>query len=349
MSYTIKIGTLCSGYDSQCIAMDKIVKLYMGRVQYELLFWAEIDKYCIQAHNALYQQWADRNIGDITKVDWDKIPMVDILFYSTPCTDISNIGMRKGMGKDSQTRSSLIWEIENAANVLKPTIMVMENVKAITNKRNIEQFKKFQKVLEDIGYTNHVVNMNAKDYQVPQNRERVFMVSIYHNIIDFTPPKPFKLLRTLDHILEKNVSPKYNLSPKMVKYLLRKKQKNIDSGRGFKWEPKNGNDIANCLITRSMHDVSDNTICIKQIGNLLDDKNPPTIKTNSCEHNNIAIVNNHFRRLTPREYFRLMDVPEDYIDKIQAAGLSDTQQYKMAGNSIVVACLYHLLQSIIIL
>lgn len=393
MSKNLKIGTLCSGYDSQCIAMDMLVNLYCGQLKYELLFWAEIDKYCIQAHNALYPQWADRNIGDITKVDWDKIPEVDILFYSTPCTDISNVGLRKGMERDSQTRSSIIWEIITCTKTLRPSIMIMENVKAITNKRNKESFEVFQKEITTLGYKNYTYIMNAKDYNVPQNRERFFMVSIHENLY-ITPEQPqkFPLYRTMGSILEDNVPDKYNLSEKMVAYLIRKIEKSIEKNRGFIWAPKTGEDIANCLTAHTAHDVTDNTIRIKQIGNLLDDKNyknptrgriydtagiaptlttcngggvevkiyqrsrgfnkgnihdiHPTITTSHCQQNNIAIINDHFRRLTPREYFRLMDVPEEYIDKIQAAGISDTQQYKMAGNSIVVACLYHLLQSI---
>lgn len=387
----LKIGTLCSGYDSQCIAMDRLVNLYCGQLKYELLFWAEIDKYCIQAHNALYPQWSDRNIGDITKVDWDKIPEVDILFYSTPCTDISNVGLRKGMEKESQTRSSLIWEIITCTKTLRPSIMIMENVKAITNKRNKEAFEQYKNELTKLGYINYTFVMNAKDYNVPQNRERVFMVSILECLYIFPdPPKKYPLYRTMESILEDNVPDKYNLSEKMVAYLLRKTEKSIEKNRGFIWAPKTGEDIANCLTAHTAHDVTDNTIRIRQIGNIIDAKfrNPqrgrfyqteqslsptlhngqkqytyiyqrsrgynkgnihdihPTITTSHCQQNNIAIINDHFRRLTPREYFRLMDVPEDYIDKIQAAGISDTQQYKMAGNSIVVACLYHLLQSI---
>lgn len=391
MSKNLKIGTLCSGYDSQCIAMDRLVNLYCGQLKYELLFWAEIDKYCIQAHNALYPQWADRNIGDITQVDWDKVPEVDILFYSTPCTDISNVGLRKGMERDSQTRSSIIWEIINYAKTVRPSIMIMENVKAITNKRNKEAFEQYKNELTKLGYINYTFVMNAKDYNVPQNRERVFMVSILEYLYIFPEtPKKFPLYRTMESILEYNVSEKYNLSEKMVAYFLRKTEKSIEKNRGFIWAPKTGEDIANCLIAHTAHDVTDNTIRIRQIGNIIDAKfrNPqrgrfyqteqslsptlhngqkqytyiyqrsrgfnkgnihdihPTITTSHCQQNNIAIINDHFRRLTPREYFRLMDVPEDYIDKIQAAGISDTQQYKMAGNSIVVACLYHLLQSI---
>lgn len=345
----LKIGTICSGYDSQCIAMDRLVDHYCGQLKYELLFWAEIDKYCIQAHNALYPQWADRNIGDITKVDWDNLPYVDVLFYSTPCSDISNVGLRKGMERNSQTRSSIIWEIITCAKTVRPSIMIMENVKAITNKRNKEAFEQYKNELTKLGYINYTFVMNAKDYNVPQNRDRVFMLSILEYLYIFPEtPKKFPLYRTMESILEDNVTEKYNLSEKMVAYLIRQigniidaKFRNPQRGRFYQTEQS---------LSPTLHNGQKQYTYIYQRsrgfnkGNILDIH--PTITTSSCEHNNIAIINDHFRRLTPREYFRLMDVTEDYIDKIQAAGISDTQQYKMAGNSIVVACLYHLLQSI---
>lgn len=346
----LTVGTLCSGYDSQCMALDRIknsLKWSFPNFEYDLLFWAEIDRYAIKAHNAVYHQYKERNIGDITQVDWHKVPKVEMLFYTTPCTDISNAGMRKGMAKDSNTRSSLIWEVERAAEILRPKIMVMENVKDITNKRNIEHFNRFKQILSGLGYTNHVVLMNAKDYMVPQNRERVFMVSIHQSVnIDFQPPKPYYYHRLLFDVLENNVDKKYLLTQKQQKRL----EKIVDSIRlDFSLQNK-VKQIANIVNTGNFSNP--------QRGRIYDSWGiAPTLNTlsggglavkiyHSGKYDGTKISVKNFRTLTPREYFRLMDVPEEYIDKIQAAGISDTQQYKMAGNSIVVACLYHLLQSI---
>ena len=80
----IRVGTLCSGYDSQCLALERLKKDY-PQFDYELMWWSDIDKYAIKAHNALFPQWLDRNLGDMTQIDWTKCEKVDLLFYSTPC------------------------------------------------------------------------------------------------------------------------------------------------------------------------------------------------------------------------------------------------------------------------
>lgn len=84
-----------SGYDSQCMALDKLKEMH-PEFDYELVGWAEIDKYAIQAHNAVYPQWEDRNYGDVSKIDWSKVPDFDLLTYSSPCQDFSNAGLQRG-------------------------------------------------------------------------------------------------------------------------------------------------------------------------------------------------------------------------------------------------------------
>lgn len=93
----IKVFTAFSGYDSQCMALDRLKNDFLG-FEYELVGWAEIDKYAIQAHNAVYPQWADRNYGDISKINWDEVPDFDLFTYSSPCQDFSNAGMQRGGG-----------------------------------------------------------------------------------------------------------------------------------------------------------------------------------------------------------------------------------------------------------
>ena len=90
---TIKAFTAFSGYDSQCLALDRL-KQYDANFDYELVGWSEIDKYAIQAHNAIYPQYADKNYGDISKIDWNDVPDFDLFTYSFPCTDISNAGQQ---------------------------------------------------------------------------------------------------------------------------------------------------------------------------------------------------------------------------------------------------------------
>lgn len=136
----IKVVTLCSGYDAQCLALDRLKRNYID-FDYELVAWAEVDKYAIQAHNALFPQWKDRNMGDITSCDWSKIKdNIDLLTYSTPCQSISSAGKQDGLKKGSGTASSIIWSVLNAIDVLRPKYLLMENVKALVSSKFIGDF-----------------------------------------------------------------------------------------------------------------------------------------------------------------------------------------------------------------
>lgn len=131
----IKVGTLCSGYDSQCMALDMLHENF-PEFTYELMFWSEIAKYACQAHDAVYPP--------LTKIDWSKVDKVDLLTYSTPCTDISNAGQQKGIEKGSGTRSSILWYTEEAIRILRPKYLLMENVSALVSKKFLPFFKEWQ-------------------------------------------------------------------------------------------------------------------------------------------------------------------------------------------------------------
>ena len=201
----LRVFTAFSGYDSQCMALDKL------GVNYELVGWSEVDKYAIQAHNAVYPQWSDRNYGDISKIDWSQVPDFDLFTYSSPCQDFSNAGLQRGGEEGSGTRSSLLWECRKAILAKKPKYLLMENVAALVSKKFLPLFNKWQAELASYGYSNFAKVLNAKDYGIPQNRERIFLVSIlgdekYHF------PKPLKLELRLKDMLEKEVDEKYYLS-----------------------------------------------------------------------------------------------------------------------------------------
>lgn len=94
----IRVFTAFSGYDSQCLALERLKRDYPN-FDYELVGWSEIDKYAIQAHNALFPDWAERNYGDISNIDWQSVPDFDLFTYSSPCQDFSNAGLQRGGGK----------------------------------------------------------------------------------------------------------------------------------------------------------------------------------------------------------------------------------------------------------
>lgn len=227
----LRVVTLCSGYDSQCLALNRL-KQYYPEFDYELIAWAEFDpeskaplekQPAVIAHNALFPQWADRNLGDMTKIDWTHVDDFDLLFYSTPCQSISAAGLQHGFAEGSGTRSSIIWNVRDAVKEKRPKYLCLENVKAMVSKKFLPMFNLWQSELERLGYVNFAKVLNAKDYGVPQNRERIFLVSIRTDGLEalagnvqYHFPKPFPLELRLKDVLEDKVDEKYYLSDKML-------------------------------------------------------------------------------------------------------------------------------------
>lgn len=132
--------------------------------------------------------------------------------YGSPCQDFSNAGLQRGGDAGSGTRSSLLWECERAIASKKPKYLLMENVAALVQAKFIKLFNKWQNTLESYGYKNFAMVLNAKNYNVPQNRERIFMVSILDGNATFEFPQPIPLTRKLKDVLEKDVDENYYLS-----------------------------------------------------------------------------------------------------------------------------------------
>lgn len=219
----IKVITLCSGYDSQCLALDELKKMHPD-FDYDLVAWSEIDKYAIQSHNNLFPQYSDRNLGDMTKIDWkkikDKVGEIDIMTCSFPCTDISNSGLQKGLKRDSGTRSSILWYTEAAIQAIRPKYIILENVKALISKKFISDFLEWCKIVEGYGYKNFCKILDAQDYGIPQHRERLFMVSTLCDE-DYEFPETIPLEKTLSDFLEDDVSEEFYMSDEVVKEFMR--------------------------------------------------------------------------------------------------------------------------------
>jgi DNA (cytosine-5)-methyltransferase 1 len=254
----IRVFTMFSGYDSQCMALDRLKEMHPD-FDYELVGWAEIDKYAIQAHNAVYPQWSERNYGDVSKIDWSKVPDFDLLTYSSPCQDFSNAGLQRGGQEGSGTRSSLLWECRRAIVTKKPKYLMMENVAALVSQKFISTFNQWQLELERYGYTNFAQVLNAKDYGVPQNRERIFMISILDCEDAYYFPKKIKLTKRLKDVLEENVDEKYYLSHKMLEGFMMHNEKHQAKGTGFLFEPTEGG-TAKCLRANAALAPTDNAI-----------------------------------------------------------------------------------------
>lgn len=236
----IKIFEAFAGYGSQSMALKRL------GIDFEVVGISEIDKYAIQAYMAVHGE--THNYGDISKIDWSSVPDFDFITYSFPCTDISNAGKRKGLAEGSGTRSSLIWECRKAIESKRPKYLLMENVKNLVSKSFIPYLKEWLRFLEGQGYSNYTKVLNAKDFGVPQNRERVFMVSILGEV-SFHFPKPFTLEKRLKDVLEKDVDESFYLSEKVVNTFLARNEKNKAKGNGFKFEPTTGDVIARTIGT----------------------------------------------------------------------------------------------------
>lgn len=204
----IKVLELFGGIGACSKALENL------NIKYELSDYVEIDKYAVASFNALHN--TNYIPKDITK--WDKDIDVDLIMHGSPCQDFSLAGKQAGGDKNSGTRSSLMYETIRIVNKLKPKYVIWENVKNILSKKHIHNFNAYIQALEDLGYKSYYKVLNSKDYGIPQNRERVFTVSIRNDISKdfFIFPKTQLLEKKLKDMLEKNVDEKYYLTEEKI-------------------------------------------------------------------------------------------------------------------------------------
>lgn len=217
-----------------------------------------------------------RNLGGISKLE--HLDYADFWTYSFPCTDISVAGKQEGI-KQGQTRSGLLYEVqrllEKANKMLAlPKYLMLENVKNLVGKKFKPQFDEWVAWLDELGYNTYWKVLNAKDYGVPQNRERVFAISIRKDIDDgkFEFPQPFDNGVRLKDVLEDNVDEKYYLTDTMIRGFIKHNESHTAKGTGSIWKPRDVNGTASTLRANSALAPTDNTIletnrCI-QVGSL---------------------------------------------------------------------------------
>ena len=179
-------------------------------IKHEVVNYCEIDKFASKAYSVLHNVDESLNLGDITKVKIEELPKnIDLLTHGSPCQDFSVAGL--GRGADGQTRSSLMWNSVEIIKMCKPTIVVWENVKNVLSKKHKHNFDKYILELEKLGYVNHYQVLNAKHYGIPQNRERIFVISILDGR-KFEFPVPVDNGLKLRDFLEKSVEEKFYIS-----------------------------------------------------------------------------------------------------------------------------------------
>lgn len=472
MEYTKENPLRCffafEGYNSQGLALNRLKQNYPD-FDWVCVGRSEIDKYAIQAADALFPEAKDKNYGNISKIDWNEIPDFDLFTYSFPCTNLSFAGKQEGCEEGSGTASSLLWECRKAIIAKRPKYLLMENVKALVSQKFLPYLLKWQNELASYGYSNFAKVLNARDFGIPQNRERIFMVSILDENANYHFPEPFPLDKRLKDVLENKVDERYYLSDKMLRYLNTRggdkqsfvRGKGVVDGNGvattctanyykmpgtatFVMESpigaairsrdikvcRQGGDVEpQCLtpkrteygkkvrkeyesgdLTESRHNMQQlepredgvcNTITSVQKDCLviepkivevahkveamvnstrsarcgvtlsrdnrivafqydgrrgsvseykIDNEEGVSQTVMACREQKVYGDSTGFRirKLTPREVLRLMDVDDANIDKIFSTGLSNSQIYKMGGNSICTGVLFHIFRKLFI-
>lgn len=238
-------------------------------VPLELVAFSEIDKYAVKSYCAIHGVDESLNLGDITKVDATQLPKdIDLITYGFPCQDISLAGKQKGLFNEdgSQTRSGLFFEALRIIEAAQPKVAIAENVKNLVGKKFKPQFELVLQSLESAGYNNYWKVLNAKDYGIPQNRERVFIVSIRKDIDNgsFQFPEGFPLEKRLKDVLEDEVDEKYYLSEKMLNGFIKHNEKHKAKGTGFIWKPRDLEGHASTPRANASLAATDNTVCVRE-------------------------------------------------------------------------------------
>lgn len=235
----------------------------LGRigVDYEIADYVEIDKYAVASFNAIHG--TDFEPQDICK--WDKDIKVDLIMHGSPCQDFSIAGKQAGGDEGSGTRSSLMYETLRIVEKLKPKYVIWENVKNLISKKHAHNFNDYLFKMKELGYENFWKVLNAKDYGVPQNRERVFTISIRDDgePISFDFPEPMPLETTLNDVLEPTVEEKYYLSDEQVASFMAQTERANAKGNGFKFAPierEREGVLAHTIATRAGSRQTDNFI-----------------------------------------------------------------------------------------
>ncbi len=274
------------------------IRLGFEKVGGECVFTSEWDKFAAETYRENFEELP---YGDITKIIPEEIPPFNILLAGFPCQPFSNAGLKKGF---DDTRGTLFFDIARIIKHHKPEVVFLENVKGFRGHDKGNTFKTIKRKLESLGYKVFDKVLNARDFGVPQNRERIYIIAFLDKNINFEYPVENKKTK-LGNILEQFVDEKYTLSDKLWEGHQRRKKEHKAKGNGFGYSIfDKDSKYTSTMSARYYKDGSE--ILIKQNG-----KNP--------------------RKLTPREALRLQGYPDTY--KII---VSDTQMYKQCGNSVAV-------------
>ena len=347
----LKIATLFSGVGTPEQSLKHL------NINHETIFACEIDKYARQTYLANNQE-PNTFYEDVYNIDGKKyLNQIDILVGGSPCQSFSIAGKRLGT---ECPRGNLIYEYFRIVEESQPKIFIYENVKGFLSIDKGETFRNFVQSFKDLGYTVYHQVLNTKDYLIPQNRERIYIVS-FKEKTDFSFQEKQELKLRLKDMLEDNVDNKYLLSEKLVSYFEKHKQEQDKKGNGFGWKPLDEKAEISFTVTNPGKCRPNETYIklnqthtlnikgndsIKRIYSV--DGLCPSLTTMQGGHREpkVAIANNLievednqvvfdekfiFRKLTERECFRLQGFDDNFIFPPK---MSSSQLYKQAGNGM---------------
>ena len=262
--------------------------------------------------------------GDITKVDEKDIPPFDICLAGFPCQAFSIAGRKQGFNDDykGRCRGTLFFDVARICAYHRPKVIFCENVKGLTIHDKGNTFRVITETLEQLGYNVYSKVLNSRDFGVPQNRERIYIVAFRKDIQSsgFTFPAPTDSTKTIANIMEKEVpSVKYYLSDVYVETLRRHRERHASKGNGFGYVIRGHDEVAGAIVCGGMGKER-NLI----IDDRLEDFTPVT-------HIKGEVNREGIRKMTPREWARLQGFPDSY-----QFPLADVHTYKQLGNSVTV-------------
>ena len=289
----------------------------------ETVFVSEWDKYAQKTYKTNFKDDFDIS-GDITKINEKDVPDFDICLAGFPCQAFSLAGKRQGFNDNYKglCRGTLFLDVARICEEHKPKVIFCENVKGLINHDKGNTLNIIINTFEKLGYKVFINVLNSKDFGVPQNRERIYIVCFRNDIApnEFNFPKPIKEKVSIKDILDKApVSSKYYLSDVYVETLRKHKARHEAKGNGFGYEIRPLDGIAGTIVCGGMG---------RERNLIVDNREHSMIPTT---HIKGEINKENIRKMTPREWARLQGFPDSY--KLE---LSDTHLYKQLGNSVTV-------------
>lgn len=364
---TLRIGTMFSGIGAIEYAFKRL------NLKTEIQFASDIDSFVKQSYFANYEIEAENWYNDVHDINGDKYRgKLDILVGGSPCQSFSMVGKRKGF---EDTRGTLFYEFARVVKESQPSVFIFENVKGLISHDNGNTFETIKATFDELEYKYFTQVLNAKNYGIPQHRERIFVVGFKDNSIDFQFPESIELEHKMQDFLEDYTDSKYYLKEKGVKFVTSSKNRNKrytqingeialcqKANQQFNWhgdfvfEEQNRSDFNEFIF--DVNEVEEKYYLSDKVRDYVLSSGTKTFKTSTKTDLKIARpllqsmhkmhragVDNYvthtgrIRKLTPKECLRLMGFRDDFKQVV-----SDTQMYRQAGNSIVVDVLIALLK-----